>query len=127
MQNIIVSHVDNVEKDEEGNFLLDDDGVPALKDDNDVGMLIRTHTIQVSQLDNTQLPPVLVTGVVFKSEVLWNMHRCPAPAMVDPQSLVWLTIDDDRDEDDAEEEEEIEHDDDTDHDQEGESRQVSGH
>jgi len=126
MQNIIVAHIDNVEKDEQGNFVLEEDGVPQLINEDDVGILVKTHTIQVSQLDSSQNPPVLVTGVVFKSEVLWNLHRCPAPAMEDPAALVWLTIDDEGEEDEADEDDDVEHDDEAHHD-DGLTRQVAGH
>lgn len=126
MQNIIVTLASNVQTDEDGNFLVEDDGVPVLKDEEDVGILVRTHTIQVNQIDNNSNPPVLVTGVVFKSEVLWNLRRCPSPAMEDPINLVWLTLDAVGEENDEEEEEEIDDNDGEEQEMEAQSSQA-GH
>lgn len=106
MFKIIVTKITNVmqledakELDSEGvpllvpaNFALDEDDIPKLVDEDDVGALLKTHSIQVSQI-NSQTK-VLETGVVFRAEVVWNKHRNPCPDMVDPNDLVFLSIDD---------------------------------
>ncbi len=91
----------------EANFELDDDDIPVLVDPDDVGMLVKTHTIQVSHPNPST--GVLEIGVVIKVEVIWNKRRNPCPAFEAPEDLVFLTIDDsdvDTDSDESEFEEE---------------------
>lgn len=104
MSNIVVTKSANVQRDEAGEILYDDDGDVLLHDEDDVGILVKTHVIQVNQLvDN-----LIQTGVIPKAEIYWNLHRQPAPALVDPMDLVWLSVDDGA----VDDEEEVEGDDD---------------
>lgn len=102
MPSIVVSLKSNVEQDEDQNLIFDEDGAPTLIDEDDIGVLVKTHSIQVSQINpNTGL---LETGIIFRAEVFWNLRRNPAPDMVDPGDLVWTSItthDDEVDEEDA--------------------------
>lgn len=98
--NVIVTHIDNIEKDEEGNFLLDEDGVPKMINEEDVGILLKTHVVQVTNM----VDGMLQVGHSPLCEVLWNEKRSPAPDLVAPTDLAWLTVGNDE-EDDSDEEE----------------------
>lgn len=107
MNNIVVTLKSNVQVDDLGEMLQDEDGIPLLHDESDVGILTKTHVIQVNQLSEDKT--MLITGVVPQSEVFWNLRRNPAPALHAPGDLVWLTIpgdenDEDENEDESEEE-----------------------
>lgn len=103
--NIVVTLKSNVSVSEiDGNFELDEDGDLVLLNDEDVGILTKTHLIQVSQID--QVTNTLQTGVVPQSEVYWNMRRSPAPALHAPTDLVWLSIPGDDEPDDEYQEQE---------------------
>lgn len=91
--NTVVTRIDNIQRDEDGNFLFDDDGVPKLNNEEDVGILIKTHVVQVNQV----IDGVIQSGLSPLSEVLWNERRNPAPDLVAPADLVWLTIDSNQD------------------------------
>lgn len=128
MKSVIVTLITNVMQletpkvlDENGNptlchdnFAFDVDGMPLLVDEEDVGMIMNTQAVPVNFLD--QATNTLQTSVAFRAEVLWNKRRCPAPAIEDPNNLVFLSIDDpdteedfESDDDDTEEYEELEH------------------
>lgn len=103
MREIIVTLVSNIELDEEGQFKFDENDEVILKNEDDVGALIKTHPFQVSQIDpETSL---LVTGVVFQCEVLWDLHRTPAPALVLPADLYWLSLTDQENQDEVRDDE----------------------
>ncbi len=112
MKSIYVTPASNVQRDSEGNILFeefeeneDDENsetpipAPLLIDDTNLGILRQTHCIQAMQLNpETQL---LETGVIFRSEVVWENRRIPAVSMEDPQTLCWISFEED--EADAEE------------------------
>jgi hypothetical protein len=103
MQGVVVTLKSNVELDEEGKVIINDQGEMDLINEDDVGILTKTHCIQVSQIDpNTN---AIVTGVIFRSEIYWDERRNPSPAMVDPEDLVWISFSD-RTEEQVEEDQE---------------------
>ena len=93
---IVVALKSNVEHDEEGQMLYDEEGSPALKDEEDVGILVKTHPLQA--VHEGQI------GVIFRAEVFWNIRRNPSPALVDPNELVWLSVDENPNDDEVDEE-----------------------
>jgi hypothetical protein len=99
ISNVILKE-DNLILDEQGqavlcreNFAVDEEGAPYLVDEDDVGMLLKTHAVQVSQLN--QQTNVLEVAALFRAEVVWNKRRSPCPAFEDPSSLVFISIDED--------------------------------
>lgn len=92
MQSIMVTLKENIQRDEKGYFAKDENDAPILIDENDIGILVKTHSLQVTQID--QESGLLQTGVVFQCEVYWEQRRTPAPDMVAPTDLVWLMIND---------------------------------
>ena len=95
---IIVTRKSNVEQDEHGYFILNDDGDPKVIDQKLLGIYTKTHCLQVNQINPST--NTLETGFIFRAEIFWNDVRSPAPSMEDPNDLVWLTIGDDDDADD---------------------------
>lgn len=95
---IIVTTKTNVECDADGNVILDVNGQPKLRDEEHLGVYLRSHAIQVNQVDTAT--NTLQTGVIFRCEILWDKMRTPAPALEDPSDLVWLSYST-ADEDDA--------------------------
>ena len=91
MSKLIVTRKSNIETDEDGNIVFDDDGIPSILDEEAVGMLLKSHVIQVTQVN--QEHNRLETGVIFRSEVAWENQRCPAVSLEDPSELVWLSLD----------------------------------
>lgn len=100
MHNIVVTLKSNVQKDEEGNFLEDEDGELLLIDENDVGIIAKSHVMPFTQ----QVGNEIQTGLLTRAEVYWNLVRCPAPAMIAPEDLVWISIEGADNEDDPDEE-----------------------
>lgn len=98
---IVVTPKNNVEFDHDGNIIYDENGIPALKDPQDLGLFVKTHTIQVNQLDPQS--NTLQTGIIFRSEIFWDKRRTPSPAFENPDEIIWLTFNDDDLEDEDEE------------------------
>lgn len=69
---------------------------PILLDDEDLGSVIKTHVITMTQTAEG----VVMQGLVCRLEVLWNKRRNPAPDLLDPSDLVWISMDNDEAEDD---------------------------
>jgi hypothetical protein len=107
MNSAVVTYKNNVQCDEDGRLVLDENEEPILNDYSIIGIMLKTHCIQVSQINPES--NMLETGVIFKVEVLWEHKRSPSPALEDPADLAWLTFgDDDDDDDDPGAEEEVE-------------------
>lgn len=85
----IVTPISNVQTDEDGNFLTDEQGSLMLKNEEDIGILTKTHITQVNQVENN----MIVSGISSLSEVYWNLRRTPSPALVSPNDLAWVTLD----------------------------------
>ena len=84
----IVTHVSNVQTDSEGNFQFDEEGNLLLIDENDMGIMADLHVSQVQKLENG----MLLSGTSTLAEVYWQIHRSPAPALVAPNDLAWVSL-----------------------------------
>ena len=76
-----------------------ENGEIILVKEDEIGFLRKTHANVVSVPDengNSQL------GFLARVEVFWEHQRSPAPALEDPNDLVWLDLADDEDEEDDE-------------------------
>lgn len=102
MTSFVVTLKSNIVLDDEGDFQLDEDENFVLKDNDDVGILIKTHVIPMSQLTKDG---AVMSGYVSRAEVYWDKRHNPAPDMVDPSDLVWLYVAEEADEEDDEGEE----------------------
>ena len=101
----IVTMNTNVETNEEGQFIYDENGNIVLKNEEDVGILVKIHVTQVQQMENG----VLYSGISTLAEVYWNLRRSPAPALVSPNDIAWVSFDVDAASEETEDEiEEIE-------------------
>ncbi|MCE5317776.1 MAG: hypothetical protein LLG04_10545, partial [Parachlamydia sp.] len=77
----------------------------VLKNEEDVGILVKIHVTQVQQMENG----VLYSGISKLAEVYWNLRRSPAPALVSPNDIAWVSFDVDAASEETEDEiEEIE-------------------
>lgn len=104
---IVVTRLENIQQDEDGKFLTDEDGGLLLHDEEDVGVLAKTHVVPVTQA----IDGAIHTGVSSLCEVYWNKHRTPAPALVAPTEIAWLTVGEDEGEEVEDEGEGEEYDD----------------
>lgn len=96
MKNMIVTPASNLEIDDEGNVIFDEDDLPALKDEDLLGMVLRTHAVNIVQFNpNTQQSEA---GCVFRLEVVWEHKRVPAVEFVDPADLAWISLENQDDE-----------------------------
>lgn len=109
MSNIIVTLKNNVECDEDGIVLLNDEGMPKLLDPEDIGILTRSHPIMTVKYN--QETGEIDSGYTTRAEVYWDKRRNPTPAFQRPTDLVWLEFmgteeeeDDQEDDPDMEEE-----------------------
>ena len=84
----IVTHITNVQTDSEGNFQFDENGNLLLIDENDIGIMAQLHVSQVQKLENG----LLLSGTSTLAEVYWQIHRSPAPALVAPADLAWVSL-----------------------------------
>lgn len=89
MSGIVVTLKTNIQVDEQGNFQFDEDENIVLIDEDDVGMLVKTHVFPISQLQNDG---ALMSGYISRAEVYWDKRRCPSPELVDPNDLVWISF-----------------------------------
>lgn len=89
MSGVVVTLKSNIATDEEGKFLFDEDENIILTDEDDVGMLVKTHVFPLSQVDPGGN---LMTGYVSRSEIYWDKRRNPSPDLVDPNDLVWISF-----------------------------------
>jgi hypothetical protein len=96
---VIVTLLENVVLDEDERFVYKEDGALELKSDENVGILLKTHVVPIQKLEDG----VLITGLSPMAEVLWNEIRTPAPALVSPNELVWVSISEESDDYDQEE------------------------
>lgn len=117
---VTVTYKNNVQHNAEGEMLFHNDGSVALIDETVIGVMLKTHLVQVTQLNEDK--SLIQTGIVPKCEVLWEHKRCPSPALENPDDLVWLSFGSEE-EDDGE----GELDDDTDYDEQevGEAEFIS--
>jgi len=92
---VVVTMIDNVVLDEEGRFVYTDDGGIELKNPENVGILLKTHVVSVQQTEDG----ILKSGLSPLAEVIWNEIRTPAPCLVSPNDLVWVSITDDAEDD----------------------------
>jgi len=115
---IKVTLLSNVQLDLDGNPANDKNGNFILIDDEDIGLLKKTHTILTISL--TEKPAAFAastqefdSGYTTRCEVYWDKRRNPSPAMIKPSELFWLEVMDDQLEeyDEDEDEDEQEHDD----------------
>lgn len=115
MKSIIVTPATNVERNEDNEILFDEDDMPVLIDEEQLGMIINTHCINISQFNAEKQQ--LETGVIFRHEVVWEHKRIPATEFVAPDDLAWVSIEEEEsdedkkgkdDDDDAEDENELE-------------------
>lgn len=100
MENVVVTHKSNVELDENGDFVFDNDGNIVLIDENAIGLLLKTHGVPVTVEGNI--------GLISRSEVLWEHKRSPAPCLELPEDLVWLSYGEEEDDEPDEEYEDVE-------------------
>ena len=126
MKSVIVTLKSNVEQDEEGNIVLDEEGNFSLLDEKAIGIMLKTHAIQVTQVNPETQEAVI--GLLCRSEVLWEHIRSPAPAFVDPSELLWLTLNDEAEEESEEYEtdEVVEDENDYTEDDEGDGSSIQG-
>lgn len=97
--NAVVTPIENVQLDSEGNFVTDDEGNLLLHNEDDLGFLTKVHITQVNQVENG----MIVSGISTLAEVYWNLRRNPSPALVSPNDIAWVTLDANEDDDDYEE------------------------
>lgn len=97
MNGVEVTLKSNVEFDEEGGIIYNDAGDIQLKDENDVGVITKTHVVPMSQVDAAGN---ILAGFISRCEIYWDLRRSPAPDMVDPSDLVWLSMFEDNTDDD---------------------------
>jgi hypothetical protein len=90
MSRVIVTLTSNIERDEEGKPVLDDDGDAVLIDENIMGMLTKTHVIPFSTVN--QEKNTVETGITQLSEVFWEHEHTPSPALVSPTDLYWISF-----------------------------------
>lgn len=100
MHNIVVTLKTNLDLNDEGEIQYDAEGEILLINDNDVGIIAKTHVIPLSQVDEKGN---ILAGFISRCEVYWDERRSPAPDMVEPTDLVWLSIVGDEDEPDSDE------------------------
>ena len=98
---IIVTLLSNIQVDAEGKFLFDEEGGLLLHDEEDVGVLMKTHVVPLTQV----IEGVVNTGISSLAEVYWNKVRSPAPALVSPNDIAWLTVGDENEMDEEENDE----------------------
>ena len=84
----IVTHIENVNFDDDGKAIYNENGEIQLKNADDIGILIKTHVVPHQQIENG----TIITGLSTLSEVIWEEKRTPAPALVSPNDLFWLSI-----------------------------------
>ena len=108
MRGVVVTLKTNVVTDEAGNFVFDEEDNIRLHDENDVGMLVKTHVFPMSQLTPEGQ---LMSGYISRAEIYWDNRRNPSPDLVDPADLVWISFaeqeteeDDDQEDSDQDEE-----------------------
>lgn len=89
MNDVVCTLKSNMELDENGEFQFDDEGELLLKDNDDVGVIAKTHVIPLSQVDKDGN---IMAGFISRVEVYWDKRRNPSPDMLDPSDLVWLSI-----------------------------------
>lgn len=114
---IKVTLLSNVEFDLDNNPRIDEKGNFVLIDDEDIGLLKKTHTILTISL--TEKPAAFAastqefdSGYTTRCEVYWDKRRNPSPAMIKPSELFWLEVMDDQlEEYEEDEDDQDEHDD----------------
>ncbi len=88
MSNIIVTLKSNVELNSEGEIILNPEGIPTLLNPDDIGILVRNHTIMTVKFNAES--GELDSGYQTRAEVYWDLFRNPSPSMHAPKDLVWM-------------------------------------
>ena len=106
---VFVTHRNNVDFDENGQLILDENGEVIFKDETFVGHIIDHKTDLTTVIDPDSGQPTF--AMISRALVAWENSRTPAYHIEDPANLVWLTLGEDMTEENDEEQEDEEFDD----------------